>query len=84
MSTLQLRLKNCLQTILELEPDLRSGRWGRCFDAELRTLRQYLRQVDQMDLAEDDVRRLETATTTLLAELRRTRRCPPRNGRILQ
>ena len=50
----------------------------------LKTLRQYLRQVDQMDLAEDDVRRLETATTTLLAELRRTRRCPPRNGRILQ
>ena len=84
MSTLQLRLKNCLQTILELEPDMRSGRWGRSFDAELRTLRQYLRQVDQMDLAEDDVRRLETATTTLLAELRRTRRCPPRNGRILQ
>ena len=28
MSTLQIRLKNCIQTILDLEPDMRAGIWG--------------------------------------------------------
>ena len=45
MSTLQIRLKNCIQTILELEPDMRSGIWGRHFDEELSTLKEYLQQV---------------------------------------
>ena len=35
MSTLQIRLKNCIQTILELEPDMRAGVWGRYIDMEL-------------------------------------------------
>ena len=70
MSTLQIRLKNCIQTILELEPDMRAGVWGRHFDEELSTLKDYLHQVDQMNLAEEDVTRLEKATATFLAELR--------------
>ena len=69
MSTLQIRLKNCIQTILELEPDMRAGVWGRHFDQELSTLKDYLHQVDQMNLAEEDVTRLEKATATFLAEL---------------
>lgn len=79
MSTLQLRLKNCIQTILELEPDMRAGIWGRHFDEELSTLKAYLLRVDAMDLAEDDVQRLETATAGFLSELRL-----PRKGRTQQ
>lgn len=44
MSTLQIRLKNCIQTILDLEPDMRAGIWGRHFDEELSTLKDYLQQ----------------------------------------
>ena len=44
--------------------------WGRHFDQELNTLKDYLHQVDQMNLAEEDVTRLEKATATFLAELR--------------
>ena len=46
MSTLQIRLKNCIQTILDLEPDMRAGIWGRHFDEELSTLKDYLQRVE--------------------------------------
>ena len=49
---------------------MRAGVWGRHFDEELSTLKDYLQQVDQMNLAEEDVKRLEKATATFLAELR--------------
>ena len=84
MSTLQLRLKNCIQTILELEPDMRAGVLGRHFDEELTILKDYLQQVDQMNLAEDDVRRLEKATATFLAELRLSTQDRPQHKRLLQ
>ena len=84
MSTLQIRLKNCIQTILELAPDMRSGIWGRHFDEELSTLKEYLQQVDHMNLAEDDVQRLENATASFLAELRLSRGGQPQQKRLLQ
>lgn len=84
MSTLQLRLKNCIQTILELEPDMRAGIWGRHFDEELSTLKIYLQRVDAMDLAEDDVQRLETATAGFLAELGLSRKGRPQHKHPLQ
>lgn len=84
MSTLQLRLKNCIQTILELEPDMRAGVWGRHFGEELTTLKGYLRHVDHMDLAEEDVLRLENATATFLAELRLSHMGRPQQKRLLQ
>lgn len=84
MSILQLRLKNCIQTILDLEPDMRSGTWGRCFGEELSTLREYLERIDRMDLAEDDVCRLESATAAFLAELSRTHLGGPNEKRHLQ
>ena len=84
MSTLQIRLKNCIQTILDLEPDMRAGIWGRHFDEELSTLKDYLQRVDRMNLAEDDVRRLENATASFLAELRLSRRGQPQQKRLLQ
>lgn len=84
MSTLQLRLKNCIQTILELEPDMRAGIWGRHFDEELSTLKAYLQRVDAMELAEDDVQRLESATAGFLAELRLSRKGRPQQKHPLQ
>ncbi|EFL85706.1 hypothetical protein HMPREF1022_00322 [Desulfovibrio sp. 6_1_46AFAA] len=84
MSTLQIRLKNCIQTILDLEPDMRAGIWGRHFDEELSTLKDYLQRVDRMNLAEDDVQRLENATASFLAELRLFRRGQPQQKRLLQ
>ena len=84
MSTLQIRLKNCIQTILDLEPDMRAGIWGRYFDEELSTLKDYLQRVDRMNLAEDDVQRLENATASFLAELRLFRRGQPQQKRLLQ
>ena len=84
MSTLQIRLKNCIQTILDLEPDMRAGIWGRHFDEELSTLTDYLQRVDRMNLAEDDVQRLENATASFLAELRLSRRGQPQQKRLLQ
>ena len=84
MSTLQIRLKNCIQTILELEPDMKAGVWGRFFDSELTSLKDYLSQVDQMDLAEEDVQRLENATATFLAELRLSPKGKAQKRRLLQ
>ena len=84
MSTFQIRIINCIHTILELEHDMRSGEWGRYFDMELSSLKDYLAQVDQMNLAEEDVRRLENATATFLAELKLSRKGKPQNKRLLQ
>ncbi|MBB5143883.1 hypothetical protein [Desulfovibrio intestinalis] len=84
MSKLQVRLKNCIQTILELEPDMKAGVWGRYFDMELSSLKDYLSQVDQMDLAEEDVKRLENATATFLSELKLSRKGNIRKKRLLQ
>lgn len=81
MNTLQIRLKNCIQTILELEPEEIFHDGCRHFAPEMRALEGYLAQVGQMALREDDVRRMESATDTFLAELRGARKesvCPKR------
>ena len=62
MSTLQLRLKNCIQTILELEPQIGADLSDRYFVEEFMALRRFLDSVEQMRLGEDDVERLESAT----------------------
>lgn len=69
-SHLQIRLKNCLLTILELEPDLDSLPVRGNFEADMKTLKSHLARVEGMDLAEEDVQRLERATALFLAELR--------------
>lgn len=83
MSILQMRLKNCLQTILELEPDIRAGSWGEHFGKELHILKKYLAQVDHMKLAEEDVQHMEKITSTFLTELKLVMGTP-RAKRILQ
>lgn len=68
MSILQIRLKNCIQTILDLEPKMHE-KGEDCFDEEFSSLKKYLDRVDQMDLAEEEVLRLEAVTSSFLAEL---------------
>lgn len=54
------------------------------FDEDFHNLKTYLRRVDEMDLVEDDVQRLEKVTSVFLAELEKTRLfCAPLD-RILQ
>lgn len=69
-SQLHMRLKNCLQTILELETDMSSLQMRSEFESELETLKEYLSRIEQLSLAEDDVLRLERATANFLEELR--------------
>lgn len=69
-SHLQIRLKNCLLTILELEPDIDSLPVRKDFEPDMKALKTYLTRVENMDVAEEDVQRLERATAHFLAELR--------------
>lgn len=68
MSLLQLRLKNCLQTILDLESGLRENSMD-VYDEDLDILKDYLKHAGSMDLVEDDVARLENATSVFLKEI---------------
>ncbi|THB63105.1 MAG: hypothetical protein D6E12_17720 [Desulfovibrio sp.] len=67
---LQLRLKNCLQTILELEPDLERLELGHVLLKEYEQLKTFIEKVGTVRLEEDDVQRIEKATATFLDELK--------------
>lgn len=64
------RLKNCLQTILELEPDLGRIDIGSGLMREFSMLKSFMERLDAVLLEEDDVRRIERATMHFLEELR--------------
>jgi len=64
------RLKNCLLTILELEPDLACLHLSDAFHNELTLLRQHFEKIDYIEFYEEDLQRLETATAKFLEELR--------------
>ncbi len=68
MSNLQLRLKNCLQTILELEPGMHE-KGEDSFDKEFSSIKSILSHVDQMDLLEEEVCWMEDVTMIVLSEL---------------
>lgn len=71
MSILEIRLKNCLQTILELQPAMR--RFYRVsFADDFSRLKTYLNRIDNMELAEEDVERLESMTADFLREVGQT------------
>jgi chromosome segregation ATPase len=64
------RLKNCLLTILELEPELERLQLPDTFRNELTLLKQHLEKIEQIEFYEEDLQRLETATAKFLDELR--------------
>lgn len=77
-----MRLKNCIQTILELEPQMHTHGLEPYFAKEFSALRVFLDQIDRMNLLESDVERLESATATFLSELRPSGRIA--SPRVLQ
>ena len=67
---LQIRLRNCLQTILEFESDLESLHKGEALLRDFSRLRELMVQLDnELMPTENDVRRVERATAALLHEL---------------
>jgi hypothetical protein len=67
---LMCRISNCLQTILELEPELERLELGHVLLKEFGLLKSFLTKLDSIDLEEDDVVRIEHATANFLDELR--------------
>lgn len=63
------RITNCLQTILELEPQLEKLEHGNSLLDEFVVLKSFLEKIDRVDLSEVDVERIETATANFLKEL---------------
>ena len=67
---LSARMLNCLQTILDLEPALCRLELGYVLLTEFKVLKEFLREMDNMALDEDDVMRIESATEHFLQEIR--------------
>ncbi|MFI3271642.1 MAG: hypothetical protein R3Y11_06000 [Pseudomonadota bacterium] len=67
---LQSRLKNCLQTILELEPVLEQLAVRHEMDAELAKLKTFMQRVEHMDLTTESVSHIEEATMAFLEGMR--------------
>ena len=68
-SLLKMRLRSCLQTILELEPCLAQIDAGPQMHKEFEALKRFLQDLDQLNLTEADVLRVESSTNIFLEEL---------------
>ena len=69
-SMLQIRLRNCLQTILDFEDDLRERNVMDPLMIEFAALKDVFGRLDSIFVQEDDVRRIEAATVSFFNELR--------------
>lgn len=69
-SNLQSRLLNCLETIIELERDLERLELGHVLLSEFEQLKSFMERIDQVAVDEEDVRRIEAATSNFLDELK--------------
>ncbi len=69
-TVLQSRLKNCLQTILELEPALERLAVHHEMESELVKLKAFMQRVEHMELRENSVHHIEEATKTFLEGMR--------------
>ncbi|MFH1914143.1 MAG: hypothetical protein ABIK45_07705 [Pseudomonadota bacterium] len=63
------RITNCLQTILDLEPQLEKLEHGNSLLDEFTVLKAFLEKIDKVELSEEDVVRIESATANFLREL---------------
>jgi len=64
------RIENCLHTILELEPDLERLQFGHYLLRDFKILKMFLSHVEEIEVQEQDVVRIEAATENFLKELR--------------
>jgi hypothetical protein len=67
---LSARISNCLHTILELEPDLEQLQFGHYLLRDFNILKMFLSHVEEFDVQEQDVARIEAATENFLKELK--------------
>lgn len=70
MNQLHLRLKNCLQTILDLESGIKKNNLD-VFEADFISLKQYMEKIEQIQVKEEEVTRLENITSSFLREIGR-------------
>ena len=64
------RIENCLHTILELEPDLEQLQFGHYLLRDFNILKMFLSHVEEIEVQEQDVARIEAATENFLRELK--------------
>ena len=69
---LNCRLRNCLLTILELEEMLEHTHLGPALQKEFSVLKQVMQRLENVAIEENDVCRIEVATSRFLAELKET------------
>lgn len=69
-SLLQLRLRSCLQAIIELEPELKTIRAADPLLSELSVLKDIYGKLETLLVQEEDVRRIEEATASFFEELK--------------
>lgn len=67
---LHLRLRTCLQTILDLEPELKTIQLAEPLLAEFTVLKDIYNRLESFLVEEEDVKRIEDATSHFLAELK--------------
>ena len=72
VALLNSRLRNCLVTILELEEMLGHTHLGPALQKEFSVLKEVMRRLENVAVEENDVCRIETATSNFLAELKET------------
>ncbi len=65
-----IRIMNCLQTILELEPELERLDLDSSLLGEFIYLKKFIEKIDRIELNENDVERIEKATANFLSELK--------------
>ena len=81
------RITNCLQTILDLEPQIEKLENGNSLLDEFAVLKSFLEKIDKVELSESDVERIENATSSFLKELEGSlakRKAGEKSGRRLQ
>ncbi len=66
---LQCRLKSCLQAVLDLEQELMNHDMGKLMVNEFEVLRDMLDRLPALTIVEQDVRKVEEATSVFLDEL---------------
>lgn len=68
-SALHNRLHNCLQTILDLKNEEYLAPYHAVFSRELDALENILQRMSYINITEDDVERIEQATSRFFTEL---------------
>lgn len=66
---LQSRLKSCLQAVLDLEPELMNHEMGKLMVNEFEVLRSLLDRLPAIAVVEQEVQKVEEATSVFLDEL---------------